>query len=83
MNENYTRSDFLEDDMQTRGESVDGEDQNSMNSTVLGGDRAGRAELSGSSIRELAVAKTIAVFELTMLVLTGRNLTMVERSPDQ
>ncbi len=84
MDDNYTRSEFPEDDLQASADPLDGNAQSSVNITVSGKDGLFRNTASGSSrVREFAVAKTIAAFELTMLVLTGRNLTLVERSPDQ
>jgi hypothetical protein len=84
MDDNYISPEFLDDDLQAGAERLDSSAHSSMNRTTRAGEDPVRATAAGSSrIVDFTVMKAISAFELTMLVLTGRNLTLVERSPDE
>lgn len=84
MNENHISSDFLSDDLPANAEPKDGRVNGSNNEIVRMEDGLDGAATAGSSrIVDFAVARAIAGFELSMLVLTGRNINLVQRSPNE
>ncbi len=83
MDHNYTSPEFLEDDFQASAGPLNG-DQSTMNEAGRANEGLSRAAASGSNrLVNFTVAKVISAFELSILVLTGRDLTLVERSSDQ
>jgi len=83
MNDNGTNSEFLENDFGAGSGPLNG-DQSAMKEAGRVNEGLGRVTASGSNrLVNFTVSKAISAFELSMLVLTGRNLTLVERSSDQ
>ena len=84
MNENHFSSDFLSDDLPASAEPTNGKFNGSKRTVRADDDSLASAASSGPSrIVDFAVARAIAGFELTMLVLTGRNITLVQRSSNE
>jgi len=82
LNENHISSDFFSDDLRATSGPKNRRVNGPKDDARAGDDDGltGGAAPGSSGIIDLAVAKAIAGFELTMLVLTGRNITLVQRS---
>ena len=83
MNDNHISSEFLSDDLPASAKPKNGTVKGKNNTVQADNSLSGAATFGSSRIIDFAVARAIAGFELTMLVLTGRNITLVQRSSDQ